>query len=105
MSFLHDQKGKRKYLTINERDAFLKVAATSAPEIYTICATLAYTGARISEVLALTSDRVDLSDQLIIFECLKKRRQGMYRSVPVPKDLLQLLNKGVRPVKGVDQTG
>lgn len=93
MSFLYDQTGKRKYLTIDERQAFLKVAASFSPEIHTFCAMLAYTGARISEVLALTPDRIDYSDSLIVIECLKKRRRGVYRSVPVPQEMLQLLDK------------
>lgn len=92
MSFLYDQSGKRKYLTIEERRKFLEVAASSLPEVHTFCATLAYTGARISEVLALTPDRIDFSDNLIIIECLKKRQPGIYRSLPVPQELLELLD-------------
>lgn len=92
MSFLYDQSGKRKYLTIDERQRFLKVAKASSPEVYTFCATLAYTGARISEVLALTPDKIDFAAQLIVIESLKKRRRGVYRVVPVPTDMLELLN-------------
>ena len=54
MSFLYDQSGKRKYLTIDERRAFLTASASMPPEVKTFCATLAYTGGRNSEVLALT---------------------------------------------------
>lgn len=93
MSFLYDQAGKRKYLTIDERRAFLDAASALNPEVYTFCLTLAYTGARISEVLALTPDRIDYSEKLLIFECLKKRRRGIYRSVPVPQKLLVSLKK------------
>jgi integrase len=46
--------------------------------------TLAYTGCRLSEALALTADRVDLAAGVLTFESLKKRRTGVYRSVPVP---------------------
>lgn len=98
MNFLYDQTGKRKYLTIDERRAFMDVAASLPPEVYAFCATLAYTGARISEVLALTPDRIDFADGLIIFKCLKKRREGVYRAVPVPQVLLDLLDSvhGIR---------
>ena len=40
---------------------------------------LAYTGCRISEALALTADRVDLTANVIIFKSLTKRRRGVYR--------------------------
>jgi len=93
MSFLYDQTGKRKYLTINERRKFLDVAKTSTPEIRTFCTTLAFTGARISEILALTPDRIDCLDNLIIIECLKKRSRGVYRIIPVPRGLVEQLEK------------
>jgi integrase len=50
---LYDQQGNRKYLTKSERDAFIDAARRTSPEIETFCLTLVYTGARISEVLAL----------------------------------------------------
>lgn len=60
MSSLYDAKGHRKYLTPAEREAFLKAADEAEREVRTFCHTLAYTGCRISEALALTADRVDL---------------------------------------------
>src|ERR671921_1391445 len=56
------------------------------------CATLAYTGCRISEALALTADRIDLKDGTIVIECKKKRQTGVYRPVPVPPAFLDMLN-------------
>lgn len=88
---LYDSRGQRKYLTPDERREFL-LAAQDAPEkVRTFCATLVYTGCRISEALALTADRVDLGDGVLIFESLKKRRRGIYRAVPVPPVLLDTL--------------
>jgi integrase/recombinase XerD len=89
---LYDQYGKRKYLTKIERESFMQAAGRAAPEIETFCLTLAYTGARISEVLALVPLRVDTGANAIIIECLKKRRRGIYRAVPVPRNLLIRLN-------------
>ena len=89
---LYDQQGNRKYLTKAERQAFIDAAKRAAPEIETFCLTLAYTGARISEVLALVPLRVDTSANAIIIECLKKRKRGIYRAVPVPIELLTRLN-------------
>lgn len=88
MNFLYDQQGKRKYLTIEERKAFLRAAKNTNREVYTFCATLAYTGARISEVLALVPERFDFVEGTIVIECLKKRQPGINRAVPVPASLL-----------------
>ncbi len=51
-----------------------------------------YTGCRISEALRLTPRRVDLSGNVLIFETLKKRKDGIFRAVPVPPDFLDTLN-------------
>ena len=76
MSFVFDQSGKRKYLTTQERIAFLAAAEKGPPDVATFCAVLAYTGARVSEVLALVPARIDASADVIVFESLKKRRRG-----------------------------
>lgn len=92
MSFLYDQKGNRKYLTIDERTAFLNAASLLEPEIHTFCLMLAYTGARISEVLALTPERFDFAEKTVVFECLKKRRKGIYRTLPLPSEMLERID-------------
>lgn len=89
---LYDLHGNRKYLTARERHAFISAAHQFSPEVETFCLTLAYTGARISEVLSLTPARIDLDLRCIIIESLKKRRMGIFRSVPVPETLLTRLN-------------
>lgn len=88
---LYAEDGKRKYLTKDERAAFLKAAEMADREVRTFCATLAYSGCRVSEALALTADRVDLNAGVIVFESLKKRRDGVYRAVPVPPEILDAL--------------
>ncbi|MBC8141115.1 MAG: site-specific integrase [Armatimonadetes bacterium] len=95
---LFDPSGKRKYLSGLEREAFLKAADCAPREVRTFCALLHVTGCRITEALELTYDRVDLSESAIIFETLKKRREGVYRAVPVPSSVLDALNlvHGVR---------
>ena len=93
VSLIYDRRGNRKYLTISERNAFLKAAAGMSPEVRSFCALLAYSGARLSEVLALPAGRIDLAAGLVIFESLKKRRSGMFRAVPVPRDLLAELDE------------
>ena len=89
---LYDQDGQRKYLTASEREEFLKAAEAAPREVRTFCGVLAYTGCRISEALALTADRVDLKDGVLVFESLKKRRKGVYRAVPVPPGFLDTLD-------------
>lgn len=88
---IYDNAGRRKYLTIKERQAFIEAAGRLRPEEQTFCLALAYTGARISEVLALTPERVDAEAGIIIVESLKKRRRGVFRAVPVPRHFLRRL--------------
>jgi len=83
--------GSRKYLTHAERHAFLEAAERFPRDVHTLCAVLAWTGCRVSEALALTADRVDVTDGTIRFESLKKRRRGVFRAVPVPQELLRML--------------
>jgi len=85
---LFDQSGNRKYLTAGERQAFIVAARKFDPAVETFCHTIAYTGARISEVLALTTARIDLLAAVIVIECLKRRTPGIFRAVPVPSELL-----------------
>jgi len=89
---LLDQRGQRKYLTRNEREAFLKAIQSlpAAEKLY--CATLLWTGCRPSEARLLTFEHLDLEENVIIIPTLKKRKENVYRRVPVPDTfLLQLL--------------
>jgi integrase/recombinase XerD len=85
---LYDRNGHRKYLTPAERSDFLRAAGAMPPLVLTFCGTLVHGGCRISEALALTADRVDPGDGVLVFESLKKRRKGVFRAVPVPPDFL-----------------
>ena len=86
------QNGQRKYLNADEKKRFLSASRNFPNEIKTLCFVLAYTGGRLSEVLELTLDRVDFNEKVVVFETLKKRRKGMYRAVPVPDSLLDMLD-------------
>ena len=78
-SELLTSSGKRKYLTQDEQGRFLKSAAElDSAEIRTFCMTLAYTGCRISEALALTVEHVDLSAKVVRFQTLKQRDNVVY---------------------------
>lgn len=89
---LYDRRGHRKYLNSEERAAFLKASEKASREVRTLCYLLAYAGCRISEALALTADRIDLNEEAVIFETLKKRRAGIYRAVPIPGDVLNVMD-------------
>jgi integrase/recombinase XerD len=89
---LHTADGMRKCLTAGERDGFLRAAEQADRPVRTLCMTLAYAGCRLSEALALTADRVDMEAGVLVFESLKKRRTGIFRSVPVPPALLDALD-------------
>lgn len=83
---LYDRSGARKYLTATERAAFMTAAKCEAPNVETFCLALAYTGARISEVLSLTPERIDRAAGVIVVETLKKRKKGVFRAIPVPEE-------------------
>jgi integrase/recombinase XerD len=88
---LFDGSGVRKYITSRERLAFVRAASKEREAVSTFCLTLAFTGARISEVLALTANRIDESGATIVFETLKQRKKRIFRAVPVPRALIRLL--------------
>jgi len=91
-SLIYDRAGNRKYLTATERGAFLQSLSTMEPEVRSFCRVLAYTGARVSEGLALTYGRIDTSAKLVVLESLKKRRRGVFRAIPLPDELLAELD-------------
>ena len=89
---LYDTDGRRLYLNAEERAAFLTAAATVPPKTRLFAETLHYTGCRLSEALALTPERIDLAEGRIILNSLKKRRDDIYRSLPVPGEYLTRLD-------------
>jgi integrase len=88
---LFTSAGKRLYLTDSERQKFLAAADQEERQVRTFCYVLAHTGCRISEALQLTAERIDFDAGAIVFESLKKRRRGVYRAVPVPPKVLDML--------------
>ena len=93
MHALFDRTGKRKYLVARERFSFASAAFTEGGEIGAFCLTLVFTGARISEALALTPERIDRAGGVIVFETLKRRKKGVFRAVPVPSRLFDVLER------------
>lgn len=92
---LFDQDGRRLYLLPRERLRFVEAAKTMAPGTRSFCLAVAFTGARVSEMLELTPQRIDLMRGVIVLRTLKQRRVGrdggranVYREVPAPPWLL-----------------
>jgi integrase/recombinase XerD len=92
---LYTATGQRKYLTAAERTRFMETAlACPRADLRTLCLTLAYTGCRISEALALTVDRVEREAGFIAIRSLKKRKRAVViREVPAPEALFVALNE------------
>ena len=87
---LWDRGGRRKYLTLTERVRFMQMANARDGETKLFCLVMALTGARISEVLQLTPQQLDPGMVSVIFRTLK-RRQLIFRSVPLPAKLMREL--------------
>ena len=88
--------GSRKYLNPEERRLVLQVARGLGNDVGLFCWILVETGCRISEALALTWRSIDIDNGAIVFSCLKKRRTGVYRSVPVSEALTASLDRRFR---------
>jgi integrase len=88
---LFNTAGKRLYLTDSERKKFLAAADDEVRLVRSFCYVLAHTGCRISEALQLVGERIDFAAGAIVFESLKKRKRGVYRAVPVPPAVLEML--------------
>jgi integrase/recombinase XerD len=94
---LYTGAGQRKYLTAAERARFLETANTCLrADLRTLCLTLAYTGCRISEALAITPAVIEREAGFIAIRSLKKRKRTIaIREVPVPLDLFHALDEAL----------
>lgn len=95
---LYSAHGQRKYLTADERARFIATAsAFERPELRSLCLTLAWTGCRISEALALTARCIERDAGFIAITTLKRRSKiPIVREVPVPPFLIAELSKVYR---------
>ena len=93
---LYGSSGSRKYLNAAERRRFLESAQELPPDERLFCLMLAWSGARISEVLALTPAAIDIESGVANIETLKRRRRGIVRQVPLPPNVLDQLARVFR---------
>jgi integrase/recombinase XerD len=89
---LFDPRGNRLYLDAEERQTFLAAAREQERQKRTFCETLFFTGCRLSEALELTPKRVEIKAGQVILRSLKKRRDDVFRVVPVPAEYLDTLD-------------
>lgn len=90
---MFNDRGCRKYLTRGEIEGFIKASNKMPLSVSTFCLTIAYSGCRISEALALTPANIDFEAESLIVKCLKKRGKIVYRAIPLPAALLRLLRR------------
>ena len=91
---LFDLDGNRLYLNSLEIEKFLQCAKEQNPKLRTLAETMVYTGCRISEALQLSTRSIERDSNRIVFNSLKKRRGDIFRTVPVPHQLIDLLTIG-----------
>jgi integrase len=89
---LYGPAGERKYLNSDERARALAAMETLDPERCLFGLVLAWTGARVSEVLALTPASFQLDSSVISIVTLK-RRKTVIREVPIPPPLMARLDR------------
>ena len=90
---LFGQSGSRKYLNAAERRRFLEFAQQLSATERLFCQVLAWSGGRISEVLALTPASIDIESGVASIITLKRRKRGIVRQVPLPPGLLDDLDR------------
>jgi integrase/recombinase XerD len=90
---LFNRLGHGKYLNAAERQRFVEAARRAPAKIRLFCLIFRWTGARISEVLALTPAAIDIERGVASIETLKRRRRGIVRQVPLPPKVLRELDR------------
>jgi site-specific recombinase XerD len=90
-SGLYGAGGERKYLNREERSRVLAALESLDAKRALFCLLLAWTGARISELLALTPRSFQLDAGVVSIITLKRRRFTV-REVPIPPDLMSKLD-------------
>lgn len=99
---LYSPVGQRLYLTKVERQRFLQAAQNLTTEYQLLFQTLAWSGCRISEALALRASSFDAEAKVVVVENLKKRKPGTFRAVPLPDQIFETVVASVN-IRNGDQ--
>lgn len=89
---LYAPSGARKYLNHAERHRALAAMAALEADQALFALTLAWTGARVSEVLALTASSFQVECGTVAIHTLKRRKHCV-REVPIPPELMAALDR------------
>jgi integrase len=89
---LYGLEGRRNYLNAAERSRALAVMAALEQKQALFALVLAWTGARVSEVVAPTPASFQIESSIVAFQTLK-RRKHVVREVPAPPELMAALEK------------
>jgi integrase len=89
---LYAPNGARKYLNQSERQRVLATTGSLEPDEALFALTLAWTGARVSEVLALTASSFQVESGTVAIPTLKRRKHHV-REVPLPPELMAALDR------------
>jgi integrase/recombinase XerD len=95
---LYARDGARKYLNRDERQRVLAAIEFLEPRQALFALTLAWTGARVSEALALTPSSFQVERGIVALRTLKRRKHHI-REVPIPPPLMEALDRnfGISP--------
>jgi integrase len=100
---LYTPHGARKYLNRAERQRVLAALRGLPPAQALFVETLFWTGARISEVLALRGCDFQMAEGIVTFRTLKRRHLSL-REVPLPPALLHALERHFHLAQGTNGT-
>jgi integrase/recombinase XerD len=89
---LYAPNGGRKYLNHAERTRALVEMAKLPRSKALFALTLAWTGARVSEVLALTPSSFQIESGIVAIQTLKQRKHCV-REIPIPPELVAQLDR------------
>lgn len=88
---LYGPGGHRLYINESERKRFVAAADASPCRVRTLCLTLVFTGCRLSEALALSGGSFEADQSTVTVRSLKKRDRSVFREIPVPSSLCDLI--------------
>lgn len=88
---LYAADGGRKYLNLAERRRVLAAIQCLEPDKALFALTLAWTGARVSEVLALTPASFQVDAGIVAIITLKRRKLSV-REIPIPASLTRAID-------------
>jgi len=92
---LYAASGGRKYLNERERRRALIAMQALPADRALFSLTLAWTGGRVTEVLALTPASFQIDRSVVAIRTLKRRRH-VVREVPIPPELLAAIDRHFR---------